>query len=72
MHYPMTDEQRQNLDQDMETVREKLEAIVDLLRSCYDENQAPVWRAEEVCGALQRLLWALERQDHAAASSGAR
>jgi hypothetical protein len=61
-HYPMSADQRNDLDQSMGTITEMLEDIVGLLRACYDEQDSRTLRAEEVRAAMQRLRWVLERQ----------
>jgi len=61
-HYPMTGEQRQTLERGMATIMEILGDITGLLRACYDEQDTPVWRACEARAAMQRLIWAMERQ----------
>ena len=62
-HHPMTKEQREILDQDLATIVKSLGDISTLLNACYGEKDPRVARAEESQAALQRLLWALERQD---------
>ena len=61
-HYPMTEDQRQTLDLGIATIMETLREIADVLRACYDDQDPPVWRVEEARAAVQRLLWAVERQ----------
>jgi hypothetical protein len=58
-HHPMTKEQREILNQDLATITYRLSDITILLNACYGIEDA---RAEEAQAALQRLLWALERQ----------
>lgn len=67
-HYPMTKDQRGALDQDLARIMENLRDIASLLRACYSEMDQPVFRAEEARAAVQRLIWALERQSEAATS----
>lgn len=62
-HHPMTKEQREILDQNLATIVENLGDISTLLNACYGEKDPRAGRAEESQAALQRLLWALERQD---------
>jgi hypothetical protein len=62
-HHPMTKEQREILDQDLATIAKNLGDISTLLNACYGDKDPRVARAEESQAALQRLLWALERQD---------
>jgi hypothetical protein len=62
-HYPMTKTQRETLDQDLATIVKNLGDISTLLNACYGEKDPRSVRAEESQAALQRLLWALERQD---------
>jgi predicted secreted protein len=61
-HYPMTGEQRQTLERNMAAIMEILGDITGLLRACYDEQDTPVWRACEARAAMQRLVWATQRQ----------
>lgn len=61
-HHPMTEEQREILSQDLATIVESLGDIATLLNACYGSKDPRVARAEEAQAALQRLLWALERQ----------
>jgi hypothetical protein len=77
-HYPMTKEQREILDGDLAAIVKNLGDISTLLNACYGEKDPRAARAEESQAALQRLLWALERQDQpstirtAAGSAGVR
>jgi hypothetical protein len=70
-HYPMSAEQRDELDQSMGAITEKLDDIVGLLRACYDDQDSRTMRAEEVRGAMQRFRWALERKAFAEAALNA-
>jgi hypothetical protein len=56
--------------QDLARIMENLGNIAGPLRACYTEKDHPVFRAEEARGAVQRLIWALERQSEAATSGG--
>jgi hypothetical protein len=58
----MTKEQSGILDQDFATIMQSLGDITTLLNAYYGSKDR-VARAEEAEAALQRLLWALERQD---------
>ena len=55
-------EQLETLNQDLATIVASMRDITTFLNACYGNKDACVWRAEEVQAALQRLLWALERQ----------
>jgi hypothetical protein len=61
-HYPMTDEQRQCLDHNLTAIMGDLDDIANLLRACYGGGDMTVMRAEEASGAMQRLVWAVERR----------
>jgi hypothetical protein len=61
-HHPMTKEQREILNQDLATIMQSLGEIATLLNACYGTKDPRVVRAEEAQAALQRLVWALERQ----------
>jgi hypothetical protein len=62
-HHPMTQKQREILDQDLATIVKNLDNISILLNACYGDEDPRVARSEESQAALQRLLWALERQN---------
>lgn len=59
---PMTKEQRENLNRSLARIMEILADITALLRGCYNDQDPPVWRAEEARAAMQRILWAIDRQ----------
>lgn len=61
-HYPMTKEQRESLDQQLATIMERLGEIAILLNACYGDRDQRVDRAQAAQAAVQRLLWALERE----------
>jgi hypothetical protein len=65
-HYPMTEDQQQTLNQELESTVTNLEDMTILLRACYGEKDMRVVRAEEANGAVQRLIWALEREPETA------
>jgi hypothetical protein len=60
-HYPITVEQRTQLDQDLKVIQERLQAIGILMHACYGDASHAAIRADEVDAALQRLKWELER-----------
>ena len=70
-HYPMTEDQRQTLDRDLATIMEGLAGIETLVRACYDDGDERVDRAGEAHAAVQRLIWALERQARTTTSGSA-
>ena len=61
-HVPMTIEQRQLVEADLATLRDKADNILSLMRTCYGEIGEPVVRAEETAAAVQRLAWSLDRE----------
>src|SRR5579863_4508264 len=61
-HHPITKEQRETLDRDLATIMKTLGDIAILLRGIYGEKGQPLTRAQEAQGAVQRLIWVLERQ----------
>ena len=61
-HFPMTEAQCQYLDQDLSAMMENLENIANLLGASYGDKDMTVFRAQEATGAVQRLLWAVERR----------
>jgi hypothetical protein len=60
-HYPLTGEQRTQLEQDLKLIQERLQAIDVLMHACYGDDSQAAIRADEVDAALQRLKWELER-----------
>ena len=60
-HYPLTGEQRIQLDQDLKLIQERLQAIGVLMHACHGDASQAAIRADEVDAALQRLKWELER-----------
>jgi hypothetical protein len=69
-HHPVTEEQRRYLDQDLKAATQNLENIASVLRGCYGETDRTVIRAEEATGAVQRLIWAVERQQAKGSHAG--
>ena len=59
--YPLTSDQKRQLDEDLTKVDDRLQEIIILMRATYGEASQPVIRAEETAAALQRLKWMLER-----------
>jgi len=59
--YPITPQQRELLEHDLTEVRDKLEDLANLVRTCCGEETEPDNRAAETLASLQRLQWALER-----------
>ena len=60
-HRSMTKEQREILDQDLRKIMENLGDIGKLLNACYGDDDPRVERAAEGQAAVQRLVWALDR-----------
>jgi hypothetical protein len=60
--HSITKEQRDVLNQDLATIMQTLGDITFFLNACYGSGDSRVTRSEEAQAALQRLLWALERQ----------
>jgi hypothetical protein len=65
----MTIEQSRNLNQDLTEIKARMDHILTVLRVSFDEEDAPVFRAQEVRAAVQRLVWALDRKSHSAVGS---
>jgi len=59
--YPLTSDQKWQLDEDLTKVDDRLQEIIILMRATYGEASQPMIRAEETAAALQRLKWVLER-----------
>jgi hypothetical protein len=59
--FPLTAEQRTQLDQDLRHIEERLQDISVLMRACYGEESQAAIRAGETSNALQRFKWALEQ-----------
>lgn len=65
----ITIEQSRNLNRDLAEIISRLDRIVSVLRVSFDQEDPPVFRAQEVRAAVQRLVWAIDRQSKSAASS---
>jgi hypothetical protein len=61
-HYPMTKGQRESLDHQLATIMEELSDTAILLNACYGDKDQRVERAQAAQAAVQRLVWALERE----------
>ena len=57
----MAGTQLQTLNHDLEAIMENLRDIEKQVRASYGGDTPPTRRAGEALGAVQRLLWALER-----------
>ena len=57
--FPLTAEQRTQLDQDLRYVEERLQDITVLMHACYGEESQAAIRAGETSNAFQRLKWVL-------------
>ena len=66
----MTTSTLANLNQDLETVMNTLRDIEKVVRALYDGDTAPTRRVGEAVGAVQRLIWAIERQPQGVAAGG--
>jgi len=60
---PISRHQRESLQPDLTEIKGKLQGIASLLRGWYGEETQPYTRALETLAALQRLEWALEREN---------
>lgn len=65
----MTIEQSRNLNKDLAEIAARLDHILTVLRVSFDEEDAPVFRTQEARAAVQRLVWAVERQSQTAPAS---
>ncbi len=68
--YPLTSDQKRQLDEDLTKVDDRLQEIIILMRATYGEESQPVIRAEETAAALQRLKWVLERTQQRRQAAG--
>jgi hypothetical protein len=68
--YPLTSDQKRQLDEDLTKVEESLQEIIILMRATYGEGSQPAIRAEETAAALQRLKWGLERMQQRRQAAG--
>jgi hypothetical protein len=61
--YPLTVEQKKQLDRDLVTVEATLDAMRLLMCACYGDDSPAAIRAGETTAALQRLKWQIARMD---------
>jgi hypothetical protein len=64
----MTITQLQNLNQNLETIITNLRDIEKVVRASYGGDTPPGRRAGEAVGAVQRLIWAIERHPQGTAA----
>jgi hypothetical protein len=69
--YPLTSEQKTQLEEDLKEVEDRLQDIIVLMRAAYGEGSQPAIRGEETAAALQRLKWELERIEQGKAQTTA-
>jgi hypothetical protein len=63
--------QLQTLNQDLEAIMGNLRDIEKQVRASYGGDTPPTRRAGEALGAVQRLIWALERHPQGTAAGNA-
>ena len=68
--YPITSDQKRQLDEDLTKVDDRLQEIIILMRATYGEESEAVVRAEETAASLQRLKWVLERTQQRRQAAG--
>ena len=68
--YPLTSDQKRQLDEDLTKVDDRLQEIIILMRATYGEESQAVVRAEETAASLQRLKWVLERTQQRRQAAG--
>jgi len=60
--HPMSPEQFRELNQELVSIRSKVDNLCGDLRVCFGADSLPVYRAEEILAAVQRLEWELQRE----------
>jgi hypothetical protein len=68
--YPLTSDQKWQLDEDLTKVDDRLHEIIILMCATYGEESQAVVRAEETAASLQRLKWVLERTQQRRQAAG--
>ena len=63
----MTIEQSRRLNQDLGEITARLDRILAVLRVSFGEEDPPVFRTQETRAAVQRLVWAIDRESQSAA-----
>jgi hypothetical protein len=61
-HEPLSVRQLQQVQEDMTELADRAEEITKLMLAAYGPEDLRSVRAEEICAAIQRLQWAIERQ----------
>jgi hypothetical protein len=60
-HYPLTNEQLQQIRQDLAEMKVRAEEIAHLMEAGFGEGHQKTIRAGELNAAVQRLQWEFER-----------
>jgi hypothetical protein len=66
LHHPLSIRQLQEVNQDVAELTERAEEVTKILRAACGREDPRAVRAQEVCDALQRLRWAIERDPNTA------
>jgi hypothetical protein len=61
-HEPLSIQQLQQVQEDMTELADRAEEITKLMLAAYGPEDLRNVRAQEICAAIQRLHWAIERQ----------
>jgi hypothetical protein len=63
-HELLSIQQLQQVQEDMTELAHRAEEIENLMLAAYVPQDPQAVRAQEICAAIQRLQWAMERQSH--------
>ncbi len=59
--HPLTPEQREETRSEIAEIKARLAEMATLMRACFGDADQVTVRAEEVCAAVERFEWELER-----------
>jgi hypothetical protein len=68
-HYPLTNDQIQEVQQDVLEMKTRSDEIARLLSAAFGEADRRTIRAEEITAAFERLQWEMQRSNANAASA---
>jgi hypothetical protein len=68
LHHPLSIRQLQQVNQDVAELTDRAQEITKIMVAAYGLEDPRAVRAQEICDAIQRLRWAMEREPNTAST----
>jgi hypothetical protein len=68
LHHPLSIRHLQQVNQDVAVLTDRPQEITKIMVAAYGLEDRRAVRPEEVCDAIQRLRWAMEREPNTAST----